>query len=228
MKQTNKINLELPYDKFLQYGSNALTDVELLAIIIRTGTREKSARELAREILTHNGSQEGNILHLRDYTLERLLKIKGIGKVKAVKLLCIVELSRRIWESRMDLRKGFGSPKEIADYFMEELRHKKQEHVILLLLDTKSRLIKQQVLFIGTINCSLLSVREICIEALKAEAVYMILLHNHPSGDPTPSSEDIRVSRKLKEIGELMEIPLLDHIIIGDGCYISLKEQKIL
>ena len=123
---------------------------------------------------------------------------------------------------------SFQSPKDIASYYMEELRHQKQEIVLLLLLDNKSRLLKKQELFKGSVNASILSAREVCIQAFKAEAVYMILLHNHPSGDPMPSKQDIEISLNLKQIGELIEIPLLDHIIIGDNCYISLKEQEIL
>lgn len=219
---------DLPYDKFQKYGEKALTDVELLAIIIRTGTREKSAMELAEEILTVHGEREPGLLNLNAFTYEELLKIKGIGSVKAVKIKCILELARRIWESRFIHGISFRSPGDIATYYMEELRHQKQEVVLLLLLDNKSRLLKKQELFKGSVNTSILSAREVCIQALKAEAVFMILLHNHPSGDPTPSKKDIDISLNLKQIGNLIEIPLLDHIIIGDNCYISLKEQEIL
>ncbi len=219
---------DLPYDKFQKFGEKALTDIELLAVIIRTGTREKSAMELAEDILTVHGEQEPNLLNLNTFTYEELLRIKGIGSVKAVKIKCILELAKRIWESSFIHGISFRSPKDIAQYYMEELRHQKQEVVLLLLLDNKSRLLKKQELFKGSVNTSVLSAREVCIQALKAEAVYMILLHNHPSGDPTPSNKDIDISLKLKHIGNLIDIPLLDHIIIGDNCYISLKEQEIL
>jgi len=229
MTQTrSRKTYDLPYDKFQKFGEKALTDVELLAVIIRTGTREKSAMELAEDILTVHGEQEPNLLNLNAFTYEELLRIKGIGSVKAVKIKCILELAKRIWESSFRHGISFRSPKDIAEYYMEELRHQKQEVVLLLLLDNKSRLLKKQELFKGSVNTSVLSAREVCIQALKAEAVYMILLHNHPSGDPTPSNKDIDISLKLKHIGNLIDIPLLDHIIIGDNCYISLKEQEIL
>lgn len=223
-----KKTFDLPYEKFQKYGEKALTDVELLAIIIRTGTKEKSAIMLAEEILTVYGEKEPSLLNLNAFTYEELLKIKGIGSVKAVKIKCILELARRIWESRFTQGISFRSPKDIAAYYMEELRHQKQEVVLLLLLDNKSRLLKKQELFKGSVNTSVLSAREVCIQALKAEAVYMILLHNHPSGDPSPSKKDIEISLNLKQIGDLIEIPLLDHIIIGDNCYTSLREQEIL
>lgn len=213
-----------PYEKYVNLGPAALSDAELLAIILRSGTRKEDAYELALRILTQSGG-EGRIIGIQNLTFDELLSIKGIGKVKAMSIGCICELSRRMsMQSRKSVL-SLNNPGSIADYFMEQVRHLEVENVLLLLVDTKCKLIKFEVLSKGTINCSLVSIRDIFIKALRAKAGGVILVHNHPSGDPTPSGNDIDITKKLKEAGELMEIPLLDHIIIGDKRYISLKQN---
>lgn len=215
----------LPYEKFLSFGPEALTEAELLAIIIRTGTKASSSLDLAKQILELPKKQKG-LLGLHELSLQDLMSVKGIGEVKAVKLKCITELSKRL--SKANAKKGlqFTNPSSIAAYYMEMMRHLPYEQVILLLLDGKNHLIKEIILSKGTVNASLLSPRDVFQNALEYGAVYLLLIHNHPSGDATPSRQDLELTKRIKELSILMEIPLLDHIIIGDNTYSSLKEQK--
>ncbi len=219
---------ELPYDKFLRLGPDALTERELLAIILRTGTKEKNALELAGEVLSLARYPREGLLGLYDMTLDDLMQIKGIGLVKAVKLKCLTELSMRI--SRTSAKEGlvFNSPALVAQYFMEALRHRDTECVILVCLDTKGRMISEKKISDGSVRMSLISPREIFLEALHAKAVNILLVHNHPSGDPTPSEWDRELTRNVGRLGAMMDILLLDHIIIGDNRYASLKELGYL
>ena len=219
---------ELPYEKFMKSGACALSDAELLAIIIRTGTANSSAVTIARQILQcSSGSNEGlNVLH--HISLQELKRIPGIGEIKAVKIKCIAELSRRMARQRAEKNLCFSTPSTIADYYMEELRHEECEKVILLLLDNKLQFMEDYMVSKGTVNASLLSSREVFRYALGHGACKIVLLHNHPSGNPAPSRQDIEITTKIKEAGLLMEIPLMDHIILGDGCYVSLKEYGYL
>ena len=174
------------------------------------------------------GTQPQAKAHLQSWTKEELLKISGIGRVKAIQILCLCELSKRMSQlsAREDL--DFSRPDTIAAYYMEDMRYYRQEHLKLLMLNTRSRLIGESEISRGTVNMSVISPRELFIEALQRNAVYIILLHNHPSGDPMPSREDILVTQRIREGGSLLGIELLDHIIIGDNCYVSLAEQKLL
>lgn len=218
---------EQPYEKCILSGAKVLSDAELLAVIIRTGTKGEKSIELSSKVLTLSSNNQG-ILGLNHLSYHDLLKIKGIGKVKAIQILCIVELSRRIAKASARNNLSFTSPVTIADYYMEDLRHEEQEHLILMMLNTKSKLLCDKVLTKGTVNASLISPREIFIESLRNDAVFIILVHNHPSGDPLPSKEDIAVTMRIKEAGTLIGVLLLDHIIIGDNRYISMKERGIL
>lgn len=218
---------ERPYEKAEEYGVESLSDAELLAVIIRTGSRQQRSIDLAHRILNHKAEYPG-LLGLFYTTREELMKITGIGKVKAIQLLAVAELSKRLSRRRRKDRVSFQSPKAISQYYMERLRHEKREKMILILLDGKNKAIKEIIISEGTVNASLASTREIFIEALKYEAVYIVLLHNHPSGDPTPSGQDIRITKLIREAGELVGISLLDHIIIGDCCYVSFREQDLL
>ena len=220
----------LPYEKFEQFGAAALTDNELLAIIIRTGTKNMTALNLADEILSlsSNSGQSHGLLSLLHLSLEELMSIKGIGKVKAIRLKCVTELSKRIAMETFKTGLRFDSPKSIAAYYMEQLRHKETEHVILVMCDGKNQFLKDCVLSTGTVNMSLLSPREIFLTAIKTQAVYILLVHNHPSGDPSPSKEDINITNRIHEASLIMNIPLVDHIIIGDNSYMSFKELRYL
>ena len=218
---------ERPYEKAEAYGAESLSDAELLAIILRSGTKNRSARDLAEEILL-TGEPPGlrGLLHraLPDYR-----EIHGIGTVKAIQLACIGELSRRIWKESVFLEAPcFTHPQEIAGYYMEELRHKEQENMKLLILNQKNRLVKELDISKGTVNAALITPRELFIEALRFRGVSIILLHNHPSGDAEPSSADRLLTERIGKAGALIGIPLLDHIIIGDNSYVSFREQGIL
>lgn len=217
---------EQPYEKCLKNGAERLSDVELLAVLLRTGTKGRNAMELARSILTI-GEEQG-LLNIHHITLDRLREIRGIGMVKAVQILCISELAKRLAKANAKEGLSFQQPYAIAKYYMEEMRHEQQELMKLLMLNTKSKLIAETNISKGTVNASLVSPRELFIEALEKHAVSIILLHNHPSGDPMPSKHDILITQRVKEAGKLIGIELLDHIIIGNNCYKSFAEEKLL
>lgn len=220
-------NLTLrPYERCLMNGPESLSDEELLAVIIRCGTKDEDSVTLARRILSVD--QNMGLLNVFHCSVSELMKIKGIGKVKAIQIKCIGELSRRITKTSRLEQAIFNSAKVVAEYYMEELRHLHCEKVRVLYLDSSCRMLRDFEVSSGTVNASITSPREIFIEALKVEAVNFILVHNHPSGNPTPSEEDLRLTAVLKKIGEMIGISMIDHIIIGDNKYISLKEQGIM
>ena len=221
---TNEIQKQdMPYEKFLRFGAENLTESELLAIILRTGTKDSSALELANQVLALAKYPREGLLGLYDVTLDDLMSIKGIGMVKAIKLKCLTELSMRISRASASVGLCFTNPNTVAAYFMEKLRHRNTECVILVCLDSKGQLLRESELSCGSVNMSLISPREIFIEALQCRAVNIILVHNHPSGDPTPSKSDIKLTEHVRELGEKMDIALLDHIIIGDNRYTSFQ-----
>ncbi len=228
MEKITAVTQDLPYEKFLRFGPENLTEKELLAIIIRTGTRDSSALELAQQVLSLAKYPREGLLGLYDVSLEELRSIRGIGLVKAVKLKCLAELSMRISTARAKEGLSFHNSAAVAEYFMEKLRHRDTECVILVCLDAKGQMIKEKKLSEGSVKMSLISPREIFIEALDSRAVYILLAHNHPSGDPTPSKADIELTVNVKELGEKMDISLLDHIIIGDNRYTSFKEAAYI
>ena len=219
-----------PYERCLAYGPKSLTDSQLLGAVLRVGTTGMDSTQLAEAIINlgHINNSESSLLGIMNLSIEELKKIKGVGTVKAVQIQCICELSRRIAKKTASKRLKFSDSSSIASYYMEDLRHCNQEHVLLVLLDNKCNLIKDVVLTIGTANSSLISSRDIFLQALKYNAVFIVLLHNHPSGDATPSNNDISVTRSVSDAGELIGIKLLDHIIIGDNSYVSLKEKNYI
>ena len=219
---------EFPYERFEKMGPHALTDAELVAIILRTGTVGEDALTLAHRILSLTPGGKSGILALNSIPLEELMKIKGIGKVKAIRLKCVAEICSRMQMQHHEAQISFTDPASVAAYYMERMRHLETEHIYLILTDTKNRFIKEILLSKGTVNASVLSTREIFIEALRYHAVHILLLHNHPSGDPAPSRQDIDITNRIMEASRLMNIPLLDHIIIGDNTFTSLKEKGYL
>lgn len=218
---------EQPYDKFKTLGPENLTDAELLAIMLRTGTRGKTPVDLGKDVLQLFGEKWG-LLGLHHFSLRDLTKLQGIGEVKAIQLLCIAEISKRISHMQAERKLNFANAKSVADYYMERLRHLEQEQCILVLLDGKNRLISDCMMSLGTVNTTIVSPREIFIRAMKEEAAYIIILHNHPSGDANPSRQDRLMTHRLKEVSELVEIPLLDHIIIGDNQFFSFKQNRLI
>lgn len=218
---------EQPYEKAREYGVAALTDTELLAVLLRAGTKGKTSLALARDILT-SIDNDTHLLNIHHLTYEQLTSKKGIGNVKAIQILCLSEISKRLAKATAKEGVLLNNPAAIAAYYMEDMRHLSQEQMKLLMFDTKSKLIFEMDMSKGTVNAALISPRELFIEALKRNAVSIILLHNHPSGDPVPSENDILFTNQVKKSGDLIGISLLDHIIIGDNCYKSFAEMQLL
>lgn len=205
----------------MNYGAVSLSNQELLAILLRTGTKSESVIQLANRLLT----QFGGLLWLKDAALEELMSIKGIGQAKAVQIAATVELGRRISNLTYDDRFVIRSPEDGANYVMNDMRFLTQEHFVCLYLSTKNQVIHKQTVFIGSLNASIVHPREVFKEAFRRSAASIICFHNHPSGDPSPSREDIEVTKRLVKCGELLGIKVLDHIIIGDKKFVSLKEK---
>jgi DNA repair protein RadC len=218
---------ERPYEKCEKLGAGNLSDAELLAVIIRTGAKDQRVIELAHLILTNSKEFDG-LVGLNYMAMEDLMNINGIGRVKAIQILCVVELTKRMAKATRDKGLKLTSPELVADYYMQDMRHLTREELVLVMMDSKSKLIKDLIISKGSVNASIVSPRDIFLNALKCSAVHIILLHNHPSGDPTPSKEDIIITQKIKEAGVLIGINLMDHIIIGDNKYVSLKKEGII
>lgn len=215
---------ERPRERMMAYGADALSHAELLAILLRTGTKSQSAVALATTVLQHCGS----LRQLVDMSVDELTAIKGIGQAKALQLHAGIELGKRVARSKLGDTVIVKSPNDAAMYIMEELRYLKKEHFICLFLNTKNGIIAKETLSVGTLNASLVHPREVFRSAIRNSSASIVCAHNHPSGDPTPSPEDIKITKRLVEAGSLIGIEVLDHIIIGDGKFVSLKEQGYL
>lgn len=210
-----------PRERLIKQGPQSLSNQELIAILLRTGTKHESALALANRVLVYFEK-----LHrLKHATLEEITSIKGIGQAKAVQLLAAVELGRRISQKQVDSRFTIRSPKDAASFLMPEMASLEQEHFVALYLNVKNQVIHKQTIFIGSLNSSIVHPREIFKEAIKRSAASIICAHNHPSGNASPSPEDIEVTKRLQEAGFILGIELIDHLIIGDYQYFSLKEQ---
>lgn len=228
LQENDNYRNSLPYERFMTFGPGSLTEEELLAIIIRTGTRTATPMEIAAKVLSIGGAREQGLNSLYHVSLQELMKIDGIGEVKAVKLKCLAELSRRMASDRTMKKLIFTEPETIAAHYMEQLCHEEKEQVLLISLNHRMKLVDETVISVGTVNSSLLSSRDIFIHALRQGAVNILILHNHPGGDPTPSGADLLITDKIRRAGQLLDIKLLDHIIIGDHSYVSFKEKKLL
>lgn len=222
MAETNK-----PCEKAVQYGIQSLSDAELLAVILRSGTREANVVHLAEEILSfhplHKGLTGLNYLSFREMT-----EIPGIGKVKAVQLQAVAELSRRMARERTRELVQMNHPYTIAEYFREEVRYLQKERLYALFFNSANCLLRDVMISEGSVNQSVASPREVFVEALRCEAVSFVLLHNHPSGSTEPSSDDIRITDQFRQVGDLLGIRMLDHIIIGGSEYLSFNERGLL
>ena len=216
---------EQPCEKCNRYGARYLSDAELLAVILRVGTKELTALQLAQTFLAQKNKNLLNLFYMKS---EEMMKIPGIGPVKAAQLRCVAELSNRIAQTSREKDVCLSEPISVASYFMETLRHEPIEYLVLAMFDAKSNLLGDEIISIGTVNHSLVSPREIFLKALEYEAVHIVLLHNHPSGDPSPSEADIDVTMRVMESGDILGIALADHIIIGDNRYMSFRENGLL
>ncbi|MDP4104856.1 MAG: DNA repair protein RadC [Bacillota bacterium] len=215
---------ERPRERFMKSGPQSLSNHELIAILLRTGTREESVLQLSNRLLT----QFEGLRLLKSATLEEMTEIKGIGQTKAIQVLAAVELGRRVSNLAFNERYVIRSPEDGANYMMNDMRFLTQEHFVCLYLNTKNQVIHKQTIFIGSLNASIVHPREVFREALKRSAASLIALHNHPSGSPEPSREDIEVTKRLSECGKIIGIDLLDHLIIGENKFVSLKEKGYL
>lgn len=213
---------ERPYEKLEMYGESFLSNAELLAIIIGSGTRNETSIALAQRVLNFDEISSGKIRNLMSISLEDLKRIKGIGRVKAIRIKALCEFAKRL-ERPNNNDIIIKSSRDAANLVMAEMRYEKKEYVKLIILNTKNKVLKIENISLGSTNYAIVEPRDILSIALKYCADKIILVHNHPSGNPTPSLEDISVTKRLKSCAEMIGIELLDHIVIGDGVYQSIK-----
>lgn len=225
MKFKNLPDEEKPRERLYLYGAKDLSNEELMMILLKTGTKRQSVKDLAFELLI----ESGGVRNLKNMTYQKLIQIEGIGKVKAIEVLALIELSKRMQEqiSLPDIL-NCASPSNIITYFNYLFLDKKQEEFYVLYLDNKKKYLDKKKLFVGSINYSIAHPREIFKNAYLISASYLICIHNHPSGDPTPSKEDIQITKNLDEIGKMHAIYLVDHLIIGKDCYFSFYESHCI
>ncbi|AMQ05991.1 hypothetical protein AZE41_08700 [Sporosarcina psychrophila] len=210
-----------PRERLIRQGAESLSNQELIAILLRTGTKQESVLVLANRIL----SSFDKIQDLKDATIEELMLVKGVGKAKAVQILAAAEIGKRMYRKHSEGRYTIRSPEDAAAYLMTDMASLNQEHFVVLFLNVKNEVLHKQTIFIGSLNSSIVHPREIFREAVKRSAASIVVAHNHPSGNPSPSPEDIEVTKRLIEAGSIMGIEVLDHVIIGDHQFLSLKEK---
>lgn len=215
--------LERPYEKLEYYGVENLSNEELLAILLKTGHKDISSKELSAMILSNLTS----LSELKDITYEKLIMMKGIGRSKACTILASIELSKRIESAKIEIKNHkLVSSEMVYQYYKLKIGNKKQEYFYVVYLDNAKNIIRDKLLFIGTINYSVVHPREVFKEAYLLSASAIICVHNHPSGNTFPSREDIEITKKLEEVGLLLGIKVLDHLIIGNESYYSFLENK--
>ncbi len=211
-----------PIERMLINGINSLNNNEILAILINSGTRKKTALQLATEILANKTLNE-----LKEISPEELKFIEGIGDVKAARIIAAMELSKRIKNEKIEESPYISCPQDVVNLVMEDMKSYDREYFKAILLNTKNRVLGIETISIGSLNSSLAHPREIYKNAIKRSAASIILIHNHPSGDPEPSREDIQLTKELIKVSELLKIKIFDHVIIGNGRYFSMKENNI-
>jgi len=217
---------ERPREKLLQRGAEALSNAELLALVLRTGeaSSHSSALDHARMLL----SRFTTLRKMAEATVTELCELKGIGPAKAAELMAVFEISRRFAASAMRPGEKFSSADEVFHHFHERLRDRKKEVFLTVLLDSKNRIIREIQVSEGSLSASIVHPREVFAPVVRESAAAVLLIHNHPSGDPTPSREDLEITNRLKAAGDLMGVRVLDHIIIGNGRYVSLADRGLL
>lgn len=213
---------EKPRERLKKYGANNLTDEELIAIILRCGTFNNSAKDIAKQLT----KEITTVKNFPELTISRLIKIKGIGEVKAITLIAAIELGKRVLSLEKSNKLKITNANIVYDLFKYDLVKEKQENFLILLLDNKKQLLNFKVIFKGTINLITIHPREVFKEALLNSASAIILVHNHPSGDINPSEEDKNTTQNLIQVGLIMQIPVIDHIIIGHNSYYSFYDHK--
>lgn len=209
-----------PRERFQKLGASALSDAELLAIILQKGSKEENVIDMSNRLITKYGLNK-----LSDLSLNEIQEIKGIGPAKAMQIKGLFEFNKRHSLAKMN-NSIIKSARDVFDYASKRLPSKDKEHFMILHLDSRSRIIKDEVISIGTLNASIIHPREVFKSAIKENTNAIILVHNHPSGEPSPSQEDSKITRRLLEAGELLDIKVLDHVIIGNETYWSFKENK--
>lgn len=224
MKSVRELpDLERPRERLIRFGPDTLSDAQLLAIIIRTGSRQRTVIDTAYELLQKFGGLKG----LDEASVQELRKYKGLGIAKVAQIKAAFELGKRLLTEKVN-EQVFNSAYTVFRYCAPKLTGLKKESFIALLLDTKLRLIREVKVSEGILNQSLVHPREVFKEAVRDSAYALILVHNHPSGDPSPSESDLKITERLKKASEIIEIPILDHVIIGRDSYFSMKENGIL
>ncbi len=214
---------EQPRERLRDYGPHALSDAELLAILLRTGLQGMNVVQLAQKLLLEHGGWIG----LQRLSFEELTNVHGLGAAKAAQVKAALEIGRRLLLAQPEQRPQITSPSDVANLLMVEMAHLEQEHLRVVLLNTKNYVLKIETVYVGSINSSAVRIGEVFKGALKQNAAALIVVHNHPSGDPTPSPEDVAVTRQLVEAGKLLDVAVLDHLVIGQGRWISLRERRL-
>lgn len=217
---------ERPYEKLEMYGEKYLSNSELLAIIIKTGTKDKTAVELAQQVIKL-GEEQKNLRCLQNLSIEEFMQIKGIGKVKAIQLKALFELTKRMSRPTDRINIQIKTSDDAADVLMEEMRYESREIIKIIILDNKNQILKIKDISEGNTNNAYIEPKEILVDNIKMGAPKIIMAHNHPSGDPTPSKKDIETTEKLINIAQMMGIQFLDHIVIGDGRYTSIMAKLL-
>ncbi|MBC1434422.1 DNA repair protein RadC [Listeria rocourtiae] len=214
-------NTEKPRERLQKKGVSSLSNIELFAIILETGSRKESVVDLANRVV----AKYSEIADMREITLQELTEINGIGLAKAAKVLAAIEISKRLGAQKVSTCPVIRGPQDGADLVMQEMSLLSQEHFHCVFLSTRNKLVHRETIFIGSLNSSVVHPREIFKQAMKYSSASVMCFHNHPSGDATPSTQDITVTKRLKKAGDLLGIPLIDHIIIGNNTFISLKQE---
>lgn len=218
---------ERPYEKLEMYGSQTLSNSELLAIIIKSGTKEETSVGVAQKILAlKNNTQKDDLRFLQELSIEEFMKIKGIGKVKAIQLKAVCELAKRMSRPINTLKTKIKTTQDVADLLMSELRYEKREIAKVIILNSQNIILKIIDISFGGTSYAVLEPKEVLLEAIKMQAPKIILVHNHPSGDPKPSKQDYRATDRIYEAAQVMGIELLDHVVIGDGRFESLFQKN--
>ena len=223
MKLKELPNEEKPRERLIKYGANNVSNEDLISILLSTGFRNNNVKELSSQIL----SKIKNIKSLSEISLNELIKIKGIGKAKALTIIAAIELGKRVSEYTLEDKIVLNNTSKVYMYFKNMIKNEKQENFLVVLIDNKNRLISYKIMYKGTSDSSLVSIKEIFNYAIKESASAIIVLHNHPSGIPSPSKEDIKLTNNLINSGKIIGIPLIDHLIIGNNNYYSFYNEMV-